>query len=242
MILGSHKEQPTVVIFSWCFYVRKIGQFSLLQFESCHSNSNIKGFHEMSSPTTEEFFFLSPLLLLFGSQEELGINLTLTKILAQLLHEAFACPLPGTVPALVSPIPVQKEAEVHGWIQNFCSRWTSILPLWSCFCCLQPLVPVGSCLTGKRGLLCPPKPIAEEFPGRTMCLPWKVSLMDFTGLVAQAETQLVFSTPAAGLAFIFSPFIFLFCWSAELKEGESFLALLWAVTASGETPAGGEAR
>lgn len=87
----------------------------------------------------------------------------------------------------------------------------------------------------------PPKPIVEEFPGRIVFLPWNVSLMDFMGLVAQAETQLGFSTPAAGLAFGFFPFFF-DCRSAELKEGESFLSLLQAVTTPGETQAGGEPR
>lgn len=60
----------------------------------------------------------------------------------------------------------------------------------------DPLVFIGSCLLGKWGLLDPPKPIAEAFLGHTICIPWKVSLMDFT--VAQAETQLVFFTPTDG--------------------------------------------
>lgn len=65
----------------------------------------------------------------------------------------------------------------------------------------DPLVLIGSCLPGKWGLLYPPKPTAEEFLGHTMCIPWKVSLMNFT--VTQAETQFVFFTPTDGFAHSF---------------------------------------
>lgn len=188
----------------------------------------------MSSPTTEEFFFLSPLLLLFGSQEELGINLTLTKILAQLLREAFACLLPGTAPALVSPIPVQKEAEVHGWTQNFCSRWTFLLPA-----------------TLSTSWQLPAREARALAPTQTHCRgvsrSHHVSAMEGlshglhgTGGLGR-NTACIFHTRSWPCLYFF-PFLFLFCWSAELKEGESFLALLWAVTASGERLAGGEAR
>lgn len=121
----------------------------------------------MSSPTTEGLFFffsLSPLLLLFGSQGETGINLTFTKILAQLLREAFACPLLGSAPALLSPIPPQEEAEVHGWTRHFCGRWASNLPLVKLV--LLPVTPsylLAAACRGSEGFCAHPNPLQRSF-------------------------------------------------------------------------------